>query len=272
MGNAGNNAGQWHWVEATVTGVAHHAAAMPSQDACAVQCRNDAHGAAVLILAVADGAGSATHAEQGAELACKTFLDQAVAWLAENVPHVWNADVGETWLRGVRSALQQHADASALPLRELACTLLGAVIAGECALFLQVGDGAIIIDAGDQYRTVFWPQGGEYPNETFFVTDSDLHWECAVLNAPITEVALLSDGLQALALHYQSRQAYQRFFAPLFARLRADAGSGYLPELTTALRNFLDSPAINQRTHDDKTLILAGRCPPSIPVDSDESA
>jgi hypothetical protein len=44
----------------------------------------------------------------------------------------------------------------------------------------------------------------------------------------------------------------------MFTRLRAETGSdGLLAEL----RAFLESPAVNQRTDDDKTLVLATRLP-----------
>jgi hypothetical protein len=42
----------------------------------------------------------------------------------------------------------------------------------------------------------------------------------------------------------------------MFARLRAATGSERLAE---GLRQFLDSPAVNQRSDDDKTLVLATR-------------
>ena len=108
---------------------------------------------------------------------------------------------------------------------------------------------------------MFWPQGGQYPNETWFVTDPNAinYLECTTLAESIAEIALLTDGLQPLALHYQSRQAHKPFFGPMFQGLRDYPEDGCPMALTHALEQFLDSPAINQRTHDDKTLILASR-------------
>ncbi|MGL4552961.1 MAG: PP2C family serine/threonine-protein phosphatase, partial [Gemmataceae bacterium] len=63
------------------------------------------------------------------------------------------------------------------------------------------------------------------------------------------------DGLQGLALHYATRTAHGPFFAPLFRALRgADP-----EELGDPMRAFLESPRVNGRTDDDKTLILAAR-------------
>ncbi len=164
-------------------------------------------------------------------------------------------------------ALAQLADEANLPAREFACTLLGAVVAADRALFLQIGDGVIVIDSGEDYRPVFWPQTGEYANETHFATDPDAiaRLESVALTEPIAEIALLSDGLQLLALHYQSRRAHAPFFRPLFHRLREHAEPGCPAALAAALERFLASPALSQRTHDDKTLILATRRPAPAP-------
>ena len=69
---------------------------------------------------------------------------------------------------------------------------------------------------------------------------------------------MLTDGLQPLALNYAAKAAHAPFFVPMFRPLRvAPSGATVL----AALRNFLDSPRVNERTDDDKTLILATRVP-----------
>ncbi len=252
--------GGWRYVCASVPGVAHVADDLPCQDASAAHWLQPPDAASTLLLAVADGAGSAAQSGIGAALACQTLLAELTRWLSQPSPD-WTPAVAEQAIQQVQTALAQHATEAGLPIRELACTLLGAALTADRALFLQIGDGVIVIGTTDGYRPVFWPQGGEYPNETYFVTDptAAARLECCLLTEPVTEVALLSDGLQSLALHYHSRQAHLPFFRPLFQRLRDYPAGGDPAELTTALERFLASPAINQRTHDDKTLILAVR-------------
>jgi hypothetical protein len=260
-------AGGWRLVQAAVPGVAHQVSGDDCQDAYATQCLTLPDGSPVLTLAVADGAGSAVRAREGAEQACRTLLAECATWLAQATEEDWTPTVAASWMQSVRTALMQQAAEAELPIREFACTLLGAVIAADRALFLQIGDGAIVIHTGDRYRPVFWPQGGEYPNETFFVTDDYAahRLECTVLAESISEIALLTDGLQPLALHYQSQQAHEPFFQPLFQCLRDYPETGCPLELAAALERFLDSPPINQRTHDDKTLILASWRPAKTP-------
>jgi hypothetical protein len=259
--------GDWRYVHASVPGVAHLAGGNDCQDACGAELLSLPDIGPVLILAVADGAGSATQSRTGAELACRTLLTECATRLDLGTTD-WTRTTAETLLQSIRTALMQRAAEENLPVREFACTLLGAVVTSDHALFLQIGDGAIVIDTGEGYRPVFWPQTGVYANETHFVTDPDAttHLECTALAEPIAEIALLSDGLQLLALHYQNRQAHAPFFRPLFQRLREHPEPGCPATLAAALERFLASPAINQRTHDDKTLILATRQPVPAPT------
>lgn len=253
--------GDWRYVYASIPGVAHQTDGTECQDASAVQVWATADADPVLLLVVADGAGSAAQSRVGAELACQTLIAEWTNWLLTATGEDWTQSVAERLLQQVQTALIQRAEAEQQPVREFACTLLGAALTRDRALFLQVGDGAIVIGNGHDYRPVFWPHTGQYPNETWFVTDPNAaaRLECAALAEPVAEIALLSDGLQPLALHYQSRQAHAPFFRPLFQRLRTAPETGCSDHLTDALRRFLDAPSINQRTHDDKTLILACR-------------
>jgi hypothetical protein len=197
----------------------------------------------------------------GAALACQTLLAEcAPGWLAATRGGL-DANGGRTAdATGANRADPAGRDGMEQPIREFACTLLGAVLTRDRALFLQIGDGAIVIGMG-HYRPVFWPQGGEYPNETWFVTDPNAaaRLECAALAEPIVEIALLTDGLQPLALHYQSRQAHAPFFRPCFNACATTPKPAAERCLTDALAPFSGQPSINQRTHDDKTLILASR-------------
>ena len=78
-------------------------------------------------------------------------------------------------------------------------------------------------------------------------------------NDEVLDAALLSDGLQLLALDYAHRAAHRPFFAPFLQALRS-APQG---ELTVPLAEYLASEAISRRTDDDRTLVLATRRFPS---------
>jgi hypothetical protein len=145
-----------------------------------------------------------------------------------------------------------------IQVRDLACTFLAAVIFETHSLFLQIGDGAIVLHGANGYEPVFWPQSGEYLNTTNFLTDADFHNKLMirVINECVEEFALFTDGIERLALRMSDCTAYEPFFRPLFESLRAASSADALFE---PLRQFLDSDRMNERTDDDKTLILATR-------------
>jgi hypothetical protein len=133
-----------------------------------------------------------------------------------------------------------------------------AVIGPTSAAFAQVGDGAIVIGQGEGYRTIFWPEPAEYVNATDFLTDDSfpapLRFE--TVEDSIVEVAAFTDGLQRVALDFAARTGYTPFFRPLFDALRNAAN---LESLAEPFHNFLASDRVNERTDDDKTLVLAVR-------------
>jgi hypothetical protein len=248
----------WKYLAESVAGTSHAHAGQPCQDHCLAEYFTGGP-EAVLVLAGADGAGSAQHAGVGAERACQAVVrsvhtDLAAGARVDGIER----DKALAWVRRARQELEQEAERRQQRLRDFACTLLLAVVADRAAVFAQVGDGAIVRGAGEEYRPIFWPEAGEYVNCTFFLTDPDFekHLAFALDSEPLAALALFTDGLQRLALDYSTRTGYAPFLAPLFRQLREaeDAAS-----LAGPLRQFLDSPRINQRTDDDKTLILATR-------------
>ena len=79
-----------------------------------------------------------------------------------------------------------------------------------------------------------------------------------IVNQTINEIALFTDGIQGLALKYDTQSAYAPFFRPQFEYLR-QVSDLELPLIKDQLAAFLNSKSVNDRTNDDKTLILACR-------------
>ena len=245
----------WRTIAASVTGTAHIRRELPCQDAYRVH--EFGPSGEWLVVAVADGAGSAAHSDRGAIVACEglvcraALLDPAEVLTREGMSDLFTV---------VRAELDEHADRLSVPVRELACTALVAVVGPDAAAFAQVGDGAIVIDDGPDRKTVFWPEPAEYANETDFLT-GDQYLDTLrfmTTDRPITQLAVFTDGLQRLVLDYSTRRPHAEFFNAMFGTL-ADAPDP--AALGDHLRSFLDSPRVNDRTDDDKTLVLAVRQP-----------
>jgi hypothetical protein len=248
----------WKYLNESVEGTSHRHSQSLCQDSSFVTPYKRVDGDEVLILACADGAGSATASEIGSALACKVAADAAISFLDTGTElSAITDDVVRGWLRSVHDALNAEANRIGETPRELASTLLLAIVGRSIAAFAQVGDGAIVIDDGTVLQHVFWPQNGEYQNTTFFITDANYEQNALVAVEPVKvrEIALLSDGLQMLALNYSAKAVHAPFFAPMFAALREKERD----DLIVPMRQFLDSAAVNARTDDDKTLILATR-------------
>ncbi len=252
----------WKLLYGSVVGTSHERLGEP--------CQDYAHGVVIavqeaswLLAACADGAGSASHAYLGAKTACLTFIRLASAYLRDGL--LLNGVDSRRmldWYTAARGQLSLEASCRGLEIRDFACTLLAAIIGDEGAAFAQIGDGAIVFRDGDGFAPAFWPQTGEYASSTFFLTGEGLEERLAFrsLGQRVDELALFTDGLQPLALHYASRAVHSPFFAPMFASLRQSVAP---EELESPLREFLKSKPVTDRTDDDKTLMLATRLPVS---------
>ncbi len=244
----------WTTLGESVAGTAHIARGLPCQDAVRF-ARLDPAGE-WLAVAVADGAGSASHADRGAALTC----DGLLAGLAEldTLRRTDRESVTELFSR-VRAEVIAEAERLGVRPRELACTAILAVAGPTTTLVAQLGDGAIVLGDAGGLRTAFWPEPGEYANLTDFLTDERFADVLQVdVAGPVDDLAVLTDGLQRLALDFSARVPHGPYFRPLFNELRAATDPEALVE---PFRKFLDAPRVNARTDDDKSLVLAVRRP-----------
>jgi hypothetical protein len=161
-----------------------------------------------------------------------------------------------------RDAVFHEADEQGIEPRDLASTLLVVVMTPWGNGAIQLGDGVIVLRTTDSgWCYVFWPERGESWNSTYFLTDDDaLHnMQVDLLPGTIMDVALMSDGLESLAIHYASHSVHDPFFNGMFRPLSEADGTGELRNLSIALEHFLSSDKIGLRTDDDVSLILATR-------------
>jgi hypothetical protein len=124
--------------------------------------------------------------------------------------------------------------------------------------FVQIGDGAIILGNDTLYGVVFWPQSGEYANSTNFLTSDEYEQQLEFLatRSTCSNVALMTDGIERIALRFDIQTPHTPFFDPLFRALRSTAD---VDSLNEGLRGFLSSNSVQLRSDDDKTLVLATR-------------
>jgi hypothetical protein len=248
----------WKAVGTSVAGTSHVESNVPCQDYSAYQ-RVVIGSAPALIIAIADGAGSARLSHVGAQEAVGNLL----RIIPPGLRSVFDIDehIARGWLNNTRIHLQRISTREDCELRDLGSTILVAVLTDLVSFFVQIGDGAWISKRNGEYIVATWPSDGEYVNETTFLTSAN--WvdsiKYEVVTGAVSAVAGFTDGLQRLALQFDSRSVHAPFFEPLFRILRAaDDGNS----LISPLKEFLVSDRVAERTNDDKTLVLACRMEP----------
>jgi len=254
----------WRVVGAAVAGSAHQRLGLPCQDAFAYHLLNQPEG--ILLAAMADGAGSAAHADLGACLAVEAAL-QCLVQAGEAQPfqelpdwqdHLYCA------FEAARQAVLDQAQADQAPVREYAATLTCLVAAAGWVAIGTLGDCFVIAgDAQGDLYTANFLQRGEYANETNFISQEDALFQVqlTVIEQPVTRLAMLSDGLSRLALSLPTQEPYRPFFQPLFnfiATLEATDAEAQA-QAAEKLAGFLGSERVCARTDDDKSLLLAVR-------------
>lgn len=267
--------GAWRWARACEIGTRHVAAGGACEDACLGRRIETGDGEA-LILAVADGAGSSRLAQIGSQEAVSQF-----ARIAEHALEGRGAAPDEetvrAWLEGTQAHLERVAQVSARRIGDFSTTLLAVILSETWSAYVQIGDGAIVRsgDEAGEWGWMFAPHKGAYVNETVFLTHPDAARlaHVSIAGPPPGEIALFTDGLENLLIREgEQREVVEDFFNEMMAPVRALAAHGEDAKLSRALGQYLSSPAINSRTDDDKSLILATRAPFPVPESSGEAA
>ncbi len=251
----------WNIAHASAIGLAHINQETECQDrfSCEVV---EIKGEKVLIAVVADGAGSTTDGQIGAEIACQTFIEEVTDFLTSSDASVGslNLEFGKLWVSYVQKKIDEIAQENGKLIRDFASTLIAAVVGENQSVFYQIGDGGSVYSftgEPESYQFAIPPEESEYVNVTNFVTDETAtdNLRFILINERMKDLALFSDGIFAVAVDYQNNKPHEPFLMPMIAPLRNGNGAS----LNEKLANFLSSPKLNEKTDDDKTLILATR-------------
>jgi serine/threonine protein phosphatase PrpC len=194
----------------------------------------------------------------GAIVAAQTAVE-TICSACKDAP--WRVSTARSLLTDAIEAAKTSVEAEAAACRtsaqNLATTLIVAIAASDSIAAAQVGDGvAVVEDRAGNFLTLTTPQNGEYINETTFLTSPQALDKAQVnlWRGSAANLALLTDGLQMLALEMTEGMPHKPFFSPLF---------NFVADVTdeTAAREqlvaFLRSERITRRTDDDLTLLLA---------------
>ena len=184
--------------------------------------------------------------------------------LADTPEERWRPLLREA-MEAALEGVEREAATRGVAVRDLACTLSLAVVRRAMAAGAQIGDGAVVFADGEgKIMALLRPVSGEYLNETTFIVTAgaldqiQFGWRAG----EISRLALLTDGLQMLALKAADGEPHAPFFAPLFAFIATteDEAKG-----RASLASFLGSDRVQSRADDDLTLVLAAVVPDRSP-------
>jgi hypothetical protein len=266
--SSSNDDGAWKVVGASIIGAGHQTTSRPCQDVHAWRPVRDDW----VVIAVADGAGSAPLSEVGA----RTAVDCAIVRLGERLGRHLDGQVpldnAEAWRSALKevltacfAAVEQEATIHQVPIGELACTLLLAVLGPGLTVSAQIGDGAIVAQKQDGTIALLTvPDFGEDVNTTTFLVSAAAvnRLQFAHMQEPVRSAAVFTDGIEMLALNLRRMAAswawepHLPFFEHLFAFFHRQNDSA---AAAAALDGLLTSPRVRDRTDDDVTLVVASR-------------
>lgn len=248
----------WRHIAQSQQGASHLADGTCCQD-CNGVCLLGESADSTLVACVADGAGSAKFSNIGSTIACESIVENATAYFNDHGNFdKFGRDDALHWCDDARERIQTAAGERDCSMRELATTLCVVIAAPQTSTFFQLGDGGIVLCNHGVHGVVFWPQSGEYANTTNFLTSDDYRerLDFLAIRAGVSNIALLTDGLERLALSFNQQTPHTPFFEPLFKAL---CSTDDLVGLSEGLRTFLASKSVQHRSDDDKTLIIASR-------------
>lgn len=184
----------WKQIQCTVRGRSHIKSDTPCQDRTYAITDGNTH-----VIALADGAGSATMSHYGAETATKCVcVDLAVHF--ENYFQNDDAGLVKTQLmKNIIDDLRSQAGVMKCDIKDLASTLLVAAVKGEKFILIHIGDGVIGYLDGNELKVASQPENGEFVNTTIFTTSKDAISTMKIIRGSIKNIrgfVLMSDGTE----------------------------------------------------------------------------
>lgn len=250
--------GCWNWVSAACRGTSHERSGVRLQDA-RLSFVPKGKRSDVFVAIVSDGAGSAGYGGEGASLICRSIGLAVRKHFLTNTELPTDSQI-ESWIDAARDRIFVTAQRLGTPPRDFAATLVFVVADRSNAVIAHVGDGCAAIkdEITAQWSVPLWPDHGEYASTTYFVTDEPVpKLRLTRYQGAISALVLFTDGLERLALDFASQQPFSKFFDGICRPLFSSAARGRDRSLSDALKRYLNSSPINDRTDDDKTLVLA---------------
>jgi Protein phosphatase 2C len=169
-------------------------------------------------------------------------------------------DAIREWIDDTRDAIRHAAHVRGKRPRDFAATLICVISDATQSIVVHIGDGCVVGRSAttNEWIALTWPSNGECASTTYFITD-DPEPRVAIQRhlEPLTAIVAFTDGIERLALDFANHRPHGRFFEGIAAPVFKSSAVRRDYELSAQLARYLDSDAVNARTDDDKTLLIA---------------
>lgn len=247
----------WKIAEAYVRGSSHERKGTPCQDRTyAVQDRN------MVVVALADGAGSCRFSHIGAEIVTKDVCH----YLHKNFESLYREDerfARDQILYYLLSRLDATARRLRITIKDLASTLLFVAVKDSRLISGHIGDGVIGLLQDNEIDILTYPDRGEFTNTTYFVTSSNARGHFRILRGPVDGIQgfiLMSDGSADSLYNYQENK-----FSVASEKMLNWFNDHYPEDVEAALKENLKE-ILAKKTADDCSICLLRRIETEIEV------
>lgn len=215
----------------------------------------------VQVMCLADGAGSASHSEYGAQ----ALVDAGVKLLAGSFEEFASRDDGAQIkveiIKRLSERLENVASRRKCELRDLASTFLGVAVGEDQFIVVHVGDGVIGYVKHGELKVVSGPDNEEFANQTTFVTSSGAVASMRLLRGSLEGVSgfiLMSDGPANSLFDHRAKQLAPACLKMIKVVSNAPRRRLKYPTYRKQLRRLLETK-IRNATKDDCSVGILGR-------------
>ena len=240
----------WHLASAESQGVGHQKSGTPCQDKTLFQVSDD-----VAVIALADGAGSASLSHFGATVATET-ISNLLASEFDGLYMDAESDVATHILATLLDALGAKSLELDCQPSQLASTLLAVAVKKGRYIAVHIGDGVIGALGNTTIEVISEPDNGELANETKFVTSADAIEHLRLYRNQAKKYSgfiLMSDG-SAHSLYDKRARSLTKAVTKLFFACKNET----CEHMSALLSELLDEQ-LTKRTADDCSIAVMAR-------------
>lgn len=185
----------WNAIHKEVQGRGHIVSGTPCQDKTFSMVANGVHA-----IALADGAGSAKLSHFGAQETVKCICEEMSSHFHDYFNSEDAAAIKVKLIALIRSRLQALQESLDCELKDLASTLLFAVVKDDSYILGHLGDGVIGFLKNGEVKVASAPENGEFVNTTIFTTSKGAERALKLIKGKLNGIRgfiLMSDGPEA---------------------------------------------------------------------------